>query len=60
VPVLAPAEGSLSASSLGCWGKTGMAGIRISPSKPGMGEMKLFVACIETIKACDLKKMKKD
>jgi hypothetical protein len=30
--------------------ETRIAGIRMSPSKPGMGEMKLSKACIQTIK----------
>jgi hypothetical protein len=42
------AEGSLVDSSPGDWPETGMAGIRMSPSKPGMGEMKLSKACIQT------------
>jgi hypothetical protein len=50
MPALAPVEGSLSASSPGGWAETGIAGIGISPSKLGMGEMKLSKACIQTIK----------
>jgi hypothetical protein len=40
---LAPTEGSLVHLSLG-----GRAKIRISSLKPGMGEMKLYNACIQT------------
>jgi hypothetical protein len=50
VLTLAPVEGSLSASPPGGWAETRMAGIGISPSKSGMGEMKLSKACIQTIK----------
>jgi hypothetical protein len=42
---LAPVEGSLSASPSGGWVEIGM-----SPSKPGVGKMKLSKACIQTIK----------
>jgi hypothetical protein len=45
---LALAEGSPVDLSPGGQAKTGIAGIRISPSKPGMGEMKLSNACIQT------------
>jgi hypothetical protein len=45
---LAPTEGSLIDSSLGGQAKTGMAKIRISPSKRGTREMKLSKACIQT------------
>jgi hypothetical protein len=44
-------EGLISASPLGGFAETGMAGIRISPSKPRMGEMKVSMAYIQTIKA---------
>jgi hypothetical protein len=50
VLVLAPVDGSLVTSSLGGWAETGMAGIGMSPSKPGIGEMKLSSACIQTNK----------
>jgi hypothetical protein len=43
-------EGSLSASPLGGWVETGIFGIGMSPSKPGMGELKLSKACIQVIK----------
>jgi hypothetical protein len=45
---LTPAEESLVDSSPGGWAKIGMAGFGMSPSKPGMGEMKLSKACIHT------------
>jgi hypothetical protein len=44
---LALVEGSLVDSSLGGQAKTRMVGIGMSPSKPGMGEMKLSNACIQ-------------
>jgi hypothetical protein len=47
---LAPVEGSLSASPPGGWAETGIAGIGMSPSKPGMGEMELSKAYIQRIK----------
>jgi hypothetical protein len=40
------AEGSLLDSSLGGRAKTGMVRTGMSPSKTGMGEMKLSKACI--------------
>jgi hypothetical protein len=45
---LAPTTGSLVGSSPGGRAKIGMAGIGMSPLKPGMGEIKLFKACIQT------------
>jgi hypothetical protein len=48
VITLASTDGSLIGSSPGGRFKIGMAGIRISPSKPGMGEMKLSNAYIQT------------
>jgi hypothetical protein len=48
---LAPVEGLLPTSPLGGSTETGMARIGISPSKLGMGEMKLSRICIQTIKA---------
>jgi hypothetical protein len=50
VPTLASVEGLLSASPLGDWAETGIARIGMSPSKLGMGEMKLSKASIQTIK----------
>jgi hypothetical protein len=50
VLALASVEGSLSASPPRGWAETGIAGIRMSPSKPGMGEMKLSKAWIQTNK----------
>jgi hypothetical protein len=44
---LALAEGSLMDSPLGGQAKIGMVGIEMSPSKLGMGEMKLSKACIQ-------------
>jgi hypothetical protein len=43
-------EGSLADSSPGDRAETEMVGIRTSPSKPGMGEIKLSKACIQTNK----------
>jgi hypothetical protein len=45
---LAPAEGSLTDSSPGGQVKIGMARIEMSPSRLGMGEIKLSKACIQT------------
>jgi hypothetical protein len=58
---LAPAltEGSLIDSSSGGRAETGMVGIEMSPSKPGMGEMKLSKACIQTNMMFDSKKAMK-
>jgi hypothetical protein len=53
---LAPVDGSLTDSSLGGQVKTGMAGIRMSPPKPVMGEIKLSKAYIQTKERSDLKK----
>jgi hypothetical protein len=50
VPALASVEGSLSASPPGGRAETRIAGIRMSPSKLGMGEMKLSKAWIQTNK----------
>jgi hypothetical protein len=44
---LALKEGSLTGSSLGSWAKTRMAGMRMSPLKTGMGEIKLSNASIQ-------------
>jgi hypothetical protein len=44
---LAPSKGSLTDSSLGGRAKTGMVRIGTSPSKPGMGEIKLSKAYIQ-------------
>jgi hypothetical protein len=60
VPALALVEGLLLALPPIGWAETGMVGIGMSPSKPGMGEMKLSKDCILTIETWDLKKMKKD
>jgi hypothetical protein len=49
-PTLASAEGSSMASPLGGRAETGIAGIGMSPSKPGIGEIKLSKSCIRTIK----------
>jgi hypothetical protein len=57
---LDPVEGSSVATSLGRWAEMGIAEIGMSPSKPGMGEIKLSESSIQTIKTCDLKKTKKD
>jgi hypothetical protein len=46
VLALAPVEESLMDSPLGSRAEIGMAGIRMSPSKPGRGEMKLSKASI--------------
>jgi hypothetical protein len=46
VPALAPVEGSLVGSSLGDHAETEIVRIGMSPSKPGMGEIKLSKACI--------------
>jgi hypothetical protein len=42
---LGPLDESSSNSTLGVWAKIGTTGIGVSPSKPGMCEMKLFRAC---------------
>jgi hypothetical protein len=47
---LALVDGALSALPLGGWVETRIARIGMSPSKLGMGEMKLSKACIQTIK----------
>jgi hypothetical protein len=47
------------ASPPGQQAEMGIAGIGMSPSKPGMGEMKLSKSCIRTIKTSDLKKIEK-
>jgi hypothetical protein len=49
-PTLTSADGSLTDSQLGDRAETGTAGIRMSPSNPGMGEMKLSSAYIQTHK----------
>jgi hypothetical protein len=41
------AERSLADSPLGDWAKTGMVGIGMSTSYPGIGEIKLSKACIQ-------------
>jgi hypothetical protein len=45
---LALVEGSLSTLPPGDWAETRIVGIRMSPSKPRLGEMKLSKACIQT------------
>jgi hypothetical protein len=45
---LAPVDGSLVDSPLGDRAKTRMARIRMSPSNPEIGEIKLTKACIQT------------
>jgi hypothetical protein len=47
---LALADGSLADSPLGDRAEIGIVGIRMSSSNPGMGEMKLSKACIQTYK----------
>jgi hypothetical protein len=47
---LALVEGSLSASPPRGWAGTGTVGIGMSPSKPGMGQMKLSKARVQAIK----------
>jgi hypothetical protein len=47
------------ASPPGEQAETGIAGIGMSPSKPGIGEMKLSKSCIRTIKTSDLQKTEK-
>jgi hypothetical protein len=44
------AEGSLEDSLPGDWVESRMARIGTSPMKPGMGERKLFIACIQKIR----------
>jgi hypothetical protein len=44
------AEGSLEDSVLGSWAKIKTAGIEMSPSNPGIGEIKLSKSCIQKIK----------
>jgi hypothetical protein len=56
VLALALTEGPLIDSSPRGWAKTRMAGIEISPSKLGSGEMKLSNACIQTEEVQDYKK----
>jgi hypothetical protein len=48
-PVLDPVEESSRHSVLGLWAEIGTAGIRMSPSNPGIDEMKLSKSCIQTI-----------
>jgi hypothetical protein len=50
VPALDPVEGPSMASLPGGRAKMGIVEIVISPSKPGMGEMKLSKSSIPTIK----------
>jgi hypothetical protein len=50
MPKLAPVEGSSMASPLGGWAEMGIAQIGMSPSKLGIGEMKLSKSYIRTIK----------
>jgi hypothetical protein len=47
---LALMEGSLMGSSLGGWAETRMTGIGMSPPKPGMREINLSKAYIQTNK----------
>jgi hypothetical protein len=47
-PALARADGSLANSPLGDQAETGIARIRMSPSNPGMREIKLSRAYIQT------------
>jgi hypothetical protein len=49
-PALAPADGSLADLPHGDWAKTGIVGKGMCPSNPGMGEVKLSKACIQTYK----------
>jgi hypothetical protein len=58
VMALAPTEGSLIDSSPGVQAKTGMAWIGISLLKPGMGEMKLSIVCIQTKETYDFNKIR--
>jgi hypothetical protein len=53
---LAPVDESLVGSSLGGQAKTGTARIRMSPSKSGIGEIKLSKTCIQMNKIYDFKK----
>jgi hypothetical protein len=50
VPALPPAVGPLMTLPPGGQAETGITGIEMSPSKPGIGEMKLSKSCIQTIK----------
>jgi hypothetical protein len=59
VLALVLAEGSLIDSLPGGRAKTEMARIRMSLSKPKMGEMKLTKACVQTKETYDFKKMRK-
>jgi hypothetical protein len=56
---LAPVVGSLMDIPTAGQAKTGMVGIGMSPSKLGMGEIKLYKACIQTNKIGDFKKAMK-
>jgi hypothetical protein len=53
------AEGSIEDSTPGLWSDIELAGIRMSPSNPGMGEMKLSKSCIQVIGIRDLKETMK-
>jgi hypothetical protein len=50
VLALDPARGSSKGSVPGSHAEIGMAEIRTSPSKPGMGKIKLSKSCIKQIK----------
>jgi hypothetical protein len=49
-PALAPTDGSLADLPLGDRAKTRIVGKGMSPLNPGMGEIKLFKACIQAHK----------
>jgi hypothetical protein len=49
-PALDPVEGFSEESTPGLRVKVGMAGIEITPSNAGMGEIKLSKSCIGTIR----------
>jgi hypothetical protein len=50
VLALDPTEGSSEDSVPGSWADIGMAGIGMSPSNPGMGEIMMSRSCIQEIK----------
>jgi hypothetical protein len=59
VPALDPVEGSSEDSVPGSWAEIGMAGIGMSPSNPGIGEMKISRSCIQEIMIRDPREIMK-
>jgi hypothetical protein len=56
-PALGPFDDALADSALGIWAETGIARIRVLPSKSGIGAMKLSKAYDQTYKNKYLKKI---